>query len=152
MPVALGPYPLCPACRMTNGGLIAVRHRQIHLKAHGKEACVDRGIAGLLGSLWAVCDTRSCCEDEGGRAYVVPTAETCDAATQLLSSLRLHPTVVDGIIYFRLPDAFRLDDVEQVRQRLQGPAGIQVTWRLNSAGVIEKVAPASDPATPDTEN
>lgn len=47
MPVILGPYPLCPMCRETNGGLIAVRHRQVHLRAHGQQACVDRGLAGL---------------------------------------------------------------------------------------------------------
>lgn len=129
MSVVLGPYPLCPACRKTNGGLVAVRHRQVHLRAHGKEACVDRGIAGLLASLWAVCDTRSCCEDEDGQAYVVPTRDTCDAAAQLLTRLGLHPTVVDGTIYFRMPDSFGLDDVEQVHRRLQRPAVMQVNWR-----------------------
>ena len=86
---------------MTNGGLIAVRHRQVHLRAHGKEACVDRGLAGLLAGLWAVCDTRSCCENAGGRAYVVPTADTCDAAVEMLTRLRLRPEVVDGTVYFR---------------------------------------------------
>jgi len=150
MPVVLGPYPLCPACRKTNGGLIAVGHRQVHLRAHGKEACVDQGVAGLLASLWAVCDTRSCCENDGGRAYVVPTADSCDVATQLLADLGLHPTVVDGIVYFRMPDSFRLDDVEQVRRRLQRPTGIQTNWRVNDSGVFRRDGSADDSDALDT--
>ncbi|MET8832849.1 hypothetical protein ABZV78_02885 [Micromonospora sp. NPDC004540] len=105
---------------------------------------MDRGVAGLLASLWAVCDTRSCCENEDGRAYVVPTADTCDAATQSLANLGLHPTVVDGIVYFRMPDSFRLDDVEQVRRRLQRPTGIQANWRVNGRGVFERAGPGDD--------
>jgi hypothetical protein len=83
-------------------------------------------------------DTRSCCENEGGRAYVVPTVGTCDAAVGLLASLDLGPTVVDGVIYFRRTGAIRLDDVEQVSRRLQGPAGIQVSWRLDDSGRLER--------------
>jgi hypothetical protein len=150
MPVVLGPYPLCPVCRKTNGGLIAVRHRQVHLRAHGKEACVDRGIAGLLANLWAACDTRSCCENEDGRAYVVPTADTCDAAARLLANLGLHPTVEGGVIYFRMSDSFRLDDVVQVRRRLQRPTGIQANWRVNDSGVFEQTGPADDSDALDT--
>jgi hypothetical protein len=119
-PVVLGPYPLCPFCRTRNGGLIAVRHRQIHLRAHGKEACVDQGIAGLLARLWAVCDSRSCCEDEGGRAYVVPTAGTCDAAIHLLTGLGLDPELMNGIVYFQITGSIRLDDVEQDRAGFNG--------------------------------
>ncbi|GAA4586081.1 hypothetical protein GCM10023194_31080 [Planotetraspora phitsanulokensis] len=111
---------------------------------------MDRGIAGLLASLWAVCDTRSCCENEGGRAYVVPTAVSRDAATQLLSNLGLHPTVVDGIVYFRMSDSFRLDDVAQVRRRLQRPTGIQVTWRVNDSGVFERDGSVDDSDALDT--
>ena len=145
MPVVLGPYPLCPACRLTNGGLIAVRHRQVHLQAHGKQACVDRGIAGLLANLWTVCDTRSCCENDGGRAYVVPTAESCDAATQLMADLGLRPAVVDGVIYFPMRESFHLDDAVQVRRRLQRPTGIQATWRVNDSGVFEQAGSVDDP-------
>src|SRR5690349_19768129 len=123
---------------MVNGGLISVRHRQVHLRAHGKEACVDRGIAGVLASLWAVCDTRSCCEDEGGRAYVVPTAETRDAAVQLLTGLRLNPELVDGTVYFRNSDSIRLDDLEQVRRTLQRQSEVMEVWRVNALGVFER--------------
>jgi hypothetical protein len=141
MPVVLGPYPLCPSCRTTNGGLIAVRHRQVHLRLNGNEACVDRGIAGLLANLWAVCDTRSCCEDEGGKAYVVPTADTCDAAVQMLACLGLNPEFVDGIVYFRMRNSIRLDDVEQVRQRLLGQSSIKAIWRVNRSGMFERSSP-----------
>jgi hypothetical protein len=136
MPVVLGPYPLCPACRVTNGGLISVSHRQVHLRAHGKQACIDRGLAGLLTNLWAVCETRSCCENNGGRAYVVPTAETCDAAVDMVTRLRLHPWVRDGIIYFQVP-AFRLDDAETIRRALDQP---EVRWRA-AGGRFEPVPP-----------
>ncbi|MFB9445408.1 hypothetical protein Dvina_18870 [Dactylosporangium vinaceum] len=144
MQVVLGPYPLCPACRKTNGGLIAVSHRQVHLRAHGKEACVDRGVAGLLANLWAVCDTRSCCENDSGRAYIVPTAETCDAAAQFLTTVGLRPEVLDGIIYFEVPGSPRLDDAESVRRARQRPTGMQATWYVNSVGMFELSKPADD--------
>ena len=149
MPVVLGPYPLCLTCQKTNGGLIAVRHRQTHLRAHGREACVDRGLAGLLASVWAVCDTRSCCENDGGRAYVVPTADTCDAAAHLLTKLGLHPAILDGTIYFQTPTSFRLDDVDQVRRVLEQPGGAQSRWRVNENGVFEPVPPVDESAVPD---
>jgi len=41
---------------------------------------------------------------------VVATADTCDAAAQVLAKPGLRPTVVDGIIYFRMSDSIRLDD------------------------------------------
>ncbi|GAA0485379.1 hypothetical protein Ade02nite_08860 [Paractinoplanes deccanensis] len=140
-PLALGPYPLCPSCRLINGGLIAVSHRQVHLRAHGKEACVDRGIAGLLACLWAVCDTRSCCENDGGKAYVVPTADTCDAAVRMLADLGLDPEVTDGVVSFQERGTLRLDSVEHVRRRLQGRSGIMTIWRVNGSGVFERSSP-----------
>ncbi|MBM2621161.1 hypothetical protein JIG36_37235 [Actinoplanes sp. LDG1-06] len=142
MTVVLGPYPLCAACRLTNGGLIAVRHRQVHLRAHGKEACVDRGLAGLLTHLWAVCDTRSCCEDDDGDAYVVPTADTLDAAVEMLSALRLEPAVTDGVVSFPVWTTFRLDDAAWVRQRLSGRSRPAAVWRVNESGVFERSDPA----------
>jgi hypothetical protein len=144
MSVVLGPYPLCPRCQQTNGGLIAVRHRQVHLRAHGKEACVDRGLAGLLTNLWAVCDTRSCCENDRGRAYVVPTADTCGAAAQLLTQLGLRPSLVDGIIYFQTPTSFRLDDADQVRRVLEQPGGTKLRWRVNESGTFVTVRPIDE--------
>lgn len=139
MPVVLGPYPLCPTCQKTNGGLIAAKHRQIHLRAHGREACVDAGLAGLLACLWAVCETRSCCENDRGRAYVVPTADTCEAAKHLLTRLGLRPTNLDGTIYFHRPSSFRLDDAGQVRRVLEQPGGAHSRWRVNENGVFEPV-------------
>ena len=76
----LGPHPLCGECQRTNGGLTHARHPQRHIAAHGQSACVDAELADLLMELWAVCETKSCCQDEGGRAYVTPTSETRAAA------------------------------------------------------------------------
>ena len=117
--VVLGPYPLCALCREVNGGLVAVRHRQVHLRAHGKQSCVDRGLAGLIANLWAVCDTRSCCEDDNGRAYVVPTTDMHEAAERLLVKLGLRPESEDGTIYFRVPTSLRLHEAEFVRRALE---------------------------------
>ena len=75
---------------------------------------------------------------------MVPTADICDAAAQVLANLRLHPTVVDGIIYFRMSDSIQLDDVEQVRRRLQRPTGIQASWRVSDGGVFEGAGRADD--------
>lgn len=75
MTVRLGPYPLCAACQWTNGGLTHARHPQRHISAYGQSACVDAGLADLIAQLWAVCETKSCCQDEDGRAYVTPTRE-----------------------------------------------------------------------------
>jgi tetratricopeptide (TPR) repeat protein len=117
--VVLGPYPLCALCREVNGGLVAAMHRQVHLRAYGKQSCVDRGLAGLIACLWAVCDTRSCCEDDNGRAYVVPTTDTHEAAERLLVKLGLRPESEDGAIYFRVPTSLRLHDAEFVRRALE---------------------------------
>ncbi|WP_250008898.1 hypothetical protein [Actinoplanes sp. M2I2] len=114
----LGPYPLCAECRKTNGGLVAVGHRQVHLRAHGKQACVDQGLKGLFAVVWAVCDTRGSCEDAEGEAYLVPTAETFDAAEDLLWRLGLGPTAREGALWFRTPTRFRLDDAGHVRHAL----------------------------------
>lgn len=137
MAVVLGPYPLCPACREVNGGLGAVRHRQVHVRAHGREACVDCGLAGLIIHLWAVCETRSCCEDDNGRAYVVPTPDTREAAEQLLTRLGLRTSTSEGVIWFPIPPGFRLDDAEFIRRALAEPAGQTVRWRVGDSGRFE---------------
>jgi hypothetical protein len=116
--VVLGPHPLCELCLKTNGGLVSVRHRQVHVRAHGKESCVDSGLAGLMAHLWKVCDTRSCCEEDGGLAYVVATTQTQAAAVEFLTRLGLDPRVEQGFIRFRVPTSLRLDDAESVRQAL----------------------------------
>lgn len=134
MAVVLGPYPLCAACRKVNGGLVAVQHRQVHVRAHGKEACVDQGLAGLMTHLWAVCDTRSCCENDKGRAYVVPTPETREAAEQLLTRVGLRPATEEGIIYFPVPRSFRLHDAEFVRRASEQPHGQTMRWRVDGNG------------------
>ncbi|WP_250030271.1 hypothetical protein [Paractinoplanes maris] len=114
----LGPHPLCAECRRVNGGLLAVGHRQVHVRAYGKGACVDRGLAGLFAVLWAVCDTRSCCEDSGGEAYVVPTEDTFDAADRMLRRLGLWPRTGDGALWFTRPAWF--EDAGLVRRALDG--------------------------------
>jgi hypothetical protein len=132
--VVLGPYPLCALCREVNGGLVAVKHRQVHLRAYGKQSCVDAGLAGLITNLWAVCETLSCCEDDNGRAYVVPTADTHEAAEQLLVKLGLRPECEDGTIYFRVPTSIRLRDAELVRRALEQPASRVVRLQVDDAG------------------
>lgn len=101
--VVLGPYPLCDACKRISGGLVAVRHRQVHVRAHGRESCVDQGLAEIVTALWAVCGTRSCCEDDGGRAYVVPEVGEAPAAEEFLAGLGLRVENEDGFLYFTLP-------------------------------------------------
>jgi hypothetical protein len=132
--VVLGPYPFCEACRLTNGGLIAVKHRQIHLRAHGKESCVDAGLVGLLAALWSVCETRSCCEDSNGRAYVVPTSETREAAEQMLTALGLRWVNEEGFLFFRVPDSSRLSDIEYVQRLLGQPGGRIIHVRADEMG------------------
>lgn len=148
MPVYLGPYPLCQACREINGGLFSARHRQVHLRAHGKEACVDHGLIGLLTSLWSVCDTRSCCQDDGGRAYVVPTLDTSAAAVDMLSALGLRPRVREGIVWFDTSTSLRLDDVGQVRRALEEPHGGQLHWRVHNGRfeLVGSVDPSAEKA------
>src|SRR5215475_8435792 len=102
MVVVLGPYPLCDQCQETNGGLVAVAHRQIHLRAHGKEACVDEGLVGLIDRLWTVCDTTSSCEDDNGRAFVIPTDETLGAAEEMLTTLGIAYENEAGALFFHL--------------------------------------------------
>ncbi len=126
----LGPYPLCPPCREINGGLVSVRHRQIHLRAHGKEACIDQGLVGLIASLWAVCDTLSCCEDDGGRAYVIPASDTRAPAVEMLTKLGLRPTTKSGVVWFQNGTALRLDDIDAVRRAVEHPHGRQVHLRV----------------------
>ncbi|MEU4517362.1 hypothetical protein AB0F52_01435 [Amycolatopsis sp. NPDC024027] len=76
MTVRLGPYPLCETRQSVNGSLTHVRHPQQHIEAHGQAACLDEKLAELLVQLWAARETKSCCQDEDGRAYVTPTRET----------------------------------------------------------------------------
>ncbi|WP_280258478.1 hypothetical protein [Nocardia abscessus] len=75
--VVLGPYPLCAECERTNGGLVAVRHRQHHVRAGGRQSCVDHGLVPIIATLWERgCDTRNSCQNvenqsdggAGGRA------------------------------------------------------------------------------------
>jgi hypothetical protein len=130
----LGPYPLCAACAKTNGGLVSVRHEQVHVRAYGKESCVDRGLAGLMVHLWRVCDTFSCCEESGGLAYVVASADTAAAAVDLLERLGLEPRVEQGHIRFRVLEYPRLDDAEAVGQALEGRPRAFITLRVNDGG------------------
>lgn len=64
---------------------------------------MDEGLAGIMVGLWEFCDTSSSCQDHAGRAYVVPTAETADAAERFLTSLGLTVEREDGVLFFRLP-------------------------------------------------
>lgn len=116
---------------------MAVRHRQVHLRAHGKESCVDSGIAGLMASLWAVCDTRSCCEDEGGRAYLVATQETEREARNLLAMLGLNPRTENGGLSFQVPEPAWLHDAAAVRlaveQRTAARNALRARWRTARA-------------------
>jgi hypothetical protein len=100
----LGPCPLFDQCKQTNGGLVAVRHRQVHVRANGTEACVDQGVADIIVRLWAVCETTSCCEDAEGRAHVVPAAGHVQAAELFLIGLGVEVTNEGGVLYFPLPD------------------------------------------------
>ncbi|MEV0719338.1 hypothetical protein [Asanoa sp. NPDC050611] len=104
MVVELGPYPLCGRCQETNGGLVATRHRQVHLRVADQEACVDQGLVDVVAAVWTVASTRSCCQDDDGRAYVVPTADTVDAAEAALRGLGLDVERTDGgVLRFALP-------------------------------------------------
>ncbi|MFF2550539.1 hypothetical protein ACFVUS_06035 [Nocardia sp. NPDC058058] len=102
--VILGPYPLCRYCEQTNGGLIAVRHRQIHIRAADRESCVDHKLTDIITTLWnRGCDTRSSCQDENGRAMVTPAAGHADLAVNILADMGIHTDEVDGLVYFTLP-------------------------------------------------
>jgi tetratricopeptide (TPR) repeat protein len=108
----LGPYPLCERCRAVNGGLVATRHRQVHVAAHGRESCVDERLAEIMPKLWAVCETTSCCQDDGdphdgaatGRAYVMPAAGQSGAAEMVLVELGFVVENVGGRLTFVLPE------------------------------------------------
>lgn len=103
--VVAGPYALCATCQRHNDGLVAVRHRQVHVRANGRESCVDHRLAEVMRRLWSVCDTRSCCEDEDGRAYVVPATGQSALAEQVLLDLGFDVANEDGVLYFRLGEA-----------------------------------------------
>jgi hypothetical protein len=79
---------------------------------------VDIGLAGLLVALWAVCETRSCCEDDGGRAYVTPTPDGRDAAAEMLAALGLDVEDDEGVLRFAIPPDAHLGDAAWVRERL----------------------------------
>src|SRR5690606_11360960 len=90
-------HPLCEECRQRGAGPESARHRQVHVRAHGKESCVDIHLASLLARLWEVCDTTSSCQDYGGRAYVRPTADIAAAAERYLrEELGLEVETEDG--------------------------------------------------------
>ena len=42
-------------------------------------------------------------------------------ALQVLGDLGLRPTIEDGVIYVQTPGSFRLDNLEQVQQKLRRP-------------------------------
>lgn len=103
--VVLGPYPLCAQCEQTNGGLVAVRHRQRHVRANGREACVDEALADIITALWkANCDTRNNCQDVDGEAFVVPAMGHAAAAMDVLARIGIQARNDHGELYFRLPD------------------------------------------------
>jgi hypothetical protein len=55
---------------------------------------------------------------DNGKAYVVPSPDTHEAAERLLVKLGLRPESEDGTIYFRVPTSLRLQDAEFVRRAL----------------------------------
>lgn len=102
--VVLGPYPLCAECERTNGGLVAVRHRQIHVRAAGRESCVDHALRTIIARLWENgCDTRNSCQDFDSRAMVVPVAGQTRLAVEALARMGIHAEVVDTAVFFPLP-------------------------------------------------
>jgi hypothetical protein len=103
MEVRLGRYPLCQRCRERNGGLVATRHRQVHVTVGGRESCVDEGLALVMAGVWTVGDTVTCCEDDDGRAYIVAAPGSRDAVAEYLRSLGFAVGGVDGRLSFPLP-------------------------------------------------
>ncbi|WP_181725388.1 tetratricopeptide repeat protein [Nocardia gipuzkoensis] len=102
--VVLGPYPLCAQCEQTNGGLVAVRHRQRHIQAGGKQSCVDHGLSAIIATLWEHgCDTRNSCQDVDTRAMVTPAAGQTQLAVNILADMGIHADTVDCTVYFSLP-------------------------------------------------
>ncbi|HEX6356624.1 tetratricopeptide repeat protein [Actinophytocola sp.] len=102
----IGPYPLCDECKKVNGGLVAVRHRQVHISANGRQSCVDEGLADVVTALWqADCDTTSACQDEygNGRAYVYVVCDDVVAAQRCLTGLGLTVEKEACALYFHLP-------------------------------------------------
>ncbi|MEC3918899.1 tetratricopeptide repeat protein [Nocardia sp. CDC160] len=103
--VVLGPYPLCAHCELVNGGLVAVRHHQQHIRVADKQACVDTALADIVTALWEHgCDTVCSCEDIDGRAGVVPTEAHVDRAAKILADMGIHTENSDGAILFSLPE------------------------------------------------
>ncbi|MFE9575396.1 tetratricopeptide repeat protein [Nocardia sp. NPDC006044] len=102
--VVLGPYPLCAQCEQTNGGLVAVGHPQRHVRANGRESCVDQGLADIITALWnANCDTRNSCQDADGDALVVPAIGHVAAAIDVLAQIGIQARNDNGALYFPLP-------------------------------------------------
>lgn len=99
----LGPYPLCADCRAVNDGLVATRHRQVHVAANGRESCVDERLAAIMPTLWAVCATTSSCQGDS-HAYVTPADGQADAAEAVLTDLGFAVERHDGDLRFRLDD------------------------------------------------
>lgn len=69
----------------------------------------------------------------------MPTAQTCDAAAALLTTLGLSPSIVNGTIYFTVPTTYLLHDADFVRQLLQHPPHPQKRWRVNNSGAFEEL-------------
>lgn len=102
--VVLGPYPLCALCEQTNGGLVAVRHRQRHIQAGGRESCVDHGLSTIIATLWEHgCDTRNSCQDVEARAMVTPVIGQAQLAVNILADMGIHADTEDGTVYFSAP-------------------------------------------------
>ncbi len=98
-----GRFPPCDACQQANGARVATRHRQVHLRANGRESCVDEHLTGVIVGLWQVCETTGSCQDHDGRAYVVPTPDTLAEGERFLTGLGLVVDNEDGVLFFRLP-------------------------------------------------
>lgn len=105
----LGPYPPCDRCRTNTGGPVGTRHRQVHVAANGREACVDEGLAELMPKLWSVCDTVNSCENVAdlpdgvvAKAYVVPGEGQAAAAERKLVELGFDVENHEGSLLFQL--------------------------------------------------
>lgn len=117
----LGPYPPCDRCRAPSRGPVGTRHRQVHVAANGREACVDEGLADLMPKLWAVCDTVNSCEHAAdvipgamAKAYVIPAPGHAEAAERVLVELGFDVQHDDHSLMFRL----------QPHEPVQGSAGL----------------------------
>ncbi|MGH3759031.1 hypothetical protein [Actinophytocola sp.] len=105
----LGPYPPCDHCRTNIGLPVGTRHRQVHVAANGREACVDEGLAELMPKLWSVCDTLNSCQNvadlphgAAAKAYVVPGPGQAAAAERKLVESGFDVEHYEGSLMFQL--------------------------------------------------